>query len=63
MYLLKVLAAGRESPVVIVFSPLNIIQKDQLESLKRLGITACRLNQSGKVDGSTDTTQFPVDLM
>jgi len=35
---------GSKNPIVIVISPLNIIQKDQLAHLKELNISALRLD-------------------
>lgn len=50
----QALATHRISPVVIVVSPLNIIHKDQMEDLKKHGISACRLNICSKVEETTD---------
>ena len=37
------------APVVLVISPLNVIQKDQLSSLSNHNITACRIDVKGSV--------------
>ncbi|XP_069113645.1 uncharacterized protein [Argopecten irradians] len=49
------------NPIIVVVSPLNIIQKDQLESMKKRGISACKLDIKTKVDETTDTLD-DVDL-
>lgn len=50
----KVLGKGKETPVCLTISPLNIIQKDQIEALKVHGISACRLNIVSRVEDTTD---------
>ena len=37
-------------PVVIVISPLNIIQNGQLSTLKKYSISACKLDNKGNVN-------------
>jgi superfamily II DNA helicase RecQ len=50
------------SPVVIVVSPLNIIQKDQMFALSKRGITACRLDMKTSICETTDPVQTKVDI-
>lgn len=50
----KVFGKGKETPVCLTISPLNIIQKDQIEALKVHGISACRLNIVSRVEDTTD---------
>lgn len=50
----QVLGEGKETPVCLTISPLNIIQKDQIHILKIHGISACRLNIASKVEDTTD---------
>ncbi|XP_063411329.1 putative ATP-dependent DNA helicase Q1 [Mytilus trossulus] len=40
--------------LVLVVSPLNIIQKDQLSSLRTRGVSACKLTFSCNVDGGEE---------
>lgn len=42
--LFSIFEETRENLVVLVISPLNIIQKDQLSVLKEHGISSCRLD-------------------
>ncbi|XP_048765226.2 ATP-dependent DNA helicase RecQ-like [Ostrea edulis] len=50
------------TPVVIVVSPLNIIQKDQLATLAAHNIPACRLNIKTKIDEASEGGQvYEVD--
>jgi len=44
---------GSKNPIVIVISPLNIIQKDQLAHLKELNISALRLDIKANVSDAT----------
>jgi len=50
---------GSNNPIVIVISPLNIIQKDQLAHLKELNISTLRLDIKANV--SDTTVQQSVD--
>ncbi|KAK6175939.1 hypothetical protein SNE40_014313 [Patella caerulea] len=46
----QIIESNVNKPVVIVISPLNIIQKDQLTSIKQHKINACRVNIKGCID-------------
>ena len=42
------------SPTIIVISPLNIIQKDQMKSLLEHGVSACRVNIKTTIEETTE---------
>ena len=43
--------SGSQRFVTLVLAPLNIIQMDQIKTLKKLGISACKLDIGGKAKG------------
>ncbi|XP_056003672.1 uncharacterized protein LOC130049739 [Ostrea edulis] len=45
------------TPVIIVISPLNIIQKDQMTSLLDHGVSACRVNIKTCIEETTDDAE------
>ena len=56
-HLLPQILGNVDSPAVcLAISPLNIIQKDQVEALKLHNISTCRLNILCNVVDTTDTT-------
>ena len=48
-------SVSNSAPVVLVISPLNIIQKDQIATLSKHNVSACRLNINTKVEETTET--------
>ena len=50
----QVLGKGKETPICLTISPLNIIQKGQVKALKVHGISACRLDILSRVEDTTD---------
>ena len=48
---------GFEKPVVVVVSPLNIIQNEQIDILKGHGIRACRLSYCDSDFGTSELVE------
>ena len=46
----QILRKEKANPVVLVVSPLNIIQKDQCQSLRQHNISCCRLDIEANLD-------------
>ena len=46
----KILGKDKKNPVVLVVSPLNIIQKDQCKSLRDHNISCCRIDIKANVE-------------
>ncbi len=44
--------------VTVVLAPLNIIQSDQIKSLKKLGISACKLDIGGNAAGYQEESRW-----